>query len=218
MVPVIVTLISDPRVLQTSVQENNDPLVDIRTFPELRVDTRENEMSNSYFKLRKAVVAKLLEATKYLPRGIHFLVIEGHRPLSSQKKYFAEYSGKLSDLHPDWDKQRIYQETSKYIAPPEIIPPHSTGGAVDLTLAEENGKELAMGTRLNADPEESDNACFTLAPNISAESKNNRGLLINAMSKSGFVNYPTEWWHWSYGDKYWAYHTKVPFAFFGSVE
>jgi len=218
MVPETIILISDPKVLQISIQENGDPLVDIRDYQEILIDTRKSRASNSYFKLRKSVVAKLLEATKYLPQGIRFLVIEGHRPLSLQKKYFDEYFEELSGLHLDWDKKRIYDEASKYVAPPEIIPPHSTGGAVDLTLADESGKEIDIGTRLNADPEESNNACFTLAANISDSARANRQLLINTMSKSGFVNYPTEWWHWSYGDRYWAYHTNNPFAFFDSVE
>ena len=218
MIPETITLISDPKVLQIPIQENGDLLVDIRDYSELLVDTPKSKASSSYFKLRKSIVVKLLEAKKYLPQGIRFLVIEGHRPLSLQKEYFDEYSEELSGLHPDWDKKRIYQEASKYVAPPEIIPPHSTGGAVDLTLAEESGKEIDMGTRLNADPEESNNACFTLAVNISDEAKTNRQLLINTMSKSGFVNYPTEWWHWSYGDRYWAYHANNPFAFFSSVE
>ena len=26
-----------------------------------------------------------------------------------------------------------------------------------------------------------------------------------ALATEGFVNYPTEYWHWSYGDRYWAY-------------
>ncbi len=218
MIPESITLISDPKVLQLSIQENNDPLVDLRDFSEILVDACKSKASNSYFRLRKSVVAKLLEVKKYLPDGIRFLIIEGHRPLSLQKEYFNEYSEELNGLHPDWDKKRIYEETSKYVAPPEIIPPHSTGGAVDLTPAEKSGKELDMGTRLNADPEESNNACFTLAANISDEAKNNRQLLISTMSKADFINYPTEWWHWSYGDRYWAYHTNNPFAFFGSVE
>ncbi len=218
MVPETITSISDSKVLQTPIQENDDPLVDIRDYQEILVDTRKSKASDSYFKLRKSVVTKLLETTKYLPQGILLLVIEGHRPLTLQTQYFDEYSKELSNLHSDWDKRRIYDEASKYIAPPEIIPPHSTGGAVDLTLADKNGKELNMGTRLNADPEESNNACFTLATNISNLARENRQLLINTMLKSGFVNYPTEWWHWSYGDRYWAYHTKTPFAFFGSVE
>ena len=218
MVPETITSISDSKVLQTPIQENDDPLVDIRDYQEILVDTRKSKASDPHFKLRKSVVTKLLETTKYLPQGILLLVIEGHRPLTLQTQYFDEYSKELSNLHSDWDKRRIYDEASKYIAPPEIIPPHSTGGAVDLTLADKNGKELNMGTRLNADPEESNNACFTLATNISNLARENRQLLINTMLKSGFVNYPTEWWHWSYGDRYWAYHTKTPFAFFGSVE
>ena len=28
------------------------------------------------------------------------------------------------------------------------------------------------------------------------------------MEKAGFINYPAEWWHWSYGDCYWAYFNK----------
>ncbi len=157
MVPETITLISDPKVLQIPIQENGDPLVDVRDYSEILIDTRQSKVSNSYFKLRKSVVARLLEAKNYLPQGIRFMVIEGHRPLSLQKEYFDEYINELSDLHPDWDNEQIHQEASKYVAPPEITPPHSTGGAVDLTLAEENGKEIDMGTRLNADQEESDN-------------------------------------------------------------
>ncbi len=38
------------------------------------------------------------------------------------------------------------------------------------------------------------------------------------MKKQGFVNYPAEWWHWSYGDKMWAAYGKHPYAFFGKIE
>ena len=24
------------------------------------------------------------------------------------------------------------------------------------------------------------------------------------LTAAGLVNYPTEWWHWSFGDRYWA--------------
>jgi D-alanyl-D-alanine dipeptidase len=167
--------------------------------------------------VRNGVLEKLIEAHKYLPAGINFLVIESFRPLSIQARDFSEYSDELKKSHPEWDKEKIYSEASKYVAPPEIIPPHSTGGAIDLTLCDEKNEELDMGTRLNADPEESDNACFTLAENISDEARTNRKILIDALSKAGFVNYPTEWWHWSYGDRYWAYITKSKRAIYGSV-
>ncbi|WP_326954540.1 M15 family metallopeptidase [Amycolatopsis sp. NBC_01286] len=40
-------------------------------------------------------------------------------------------------------------------------------------------------------------------------------LLIGAMSAGGFVNYPSEWWHWSYGDRYWALATETAHAPYG---
>ncbi len=37
------------------------------------------------------------------------------------------------------------------------------------------------------------------------------------LSEAGFVNYPTEYWHWSYGDRYWAYMKKKPYALYGLI-
>ena len=31
-----------------------------------------------------------------------------------------------------------------------------------------------------------------------------QSVLAKALHTAGLVNYPTEWWHWSYGDRYWA--------------
>ena len=212
-----IVLISDPRVLQIQIQENNDPLIDMRTIPELIIDTRKSNSSNSYFKLRQSVLMKLVEASSSLPDGIRFLIVEGYRPLSLQTEYFKKHSEKLRNLYPDWTSDQIYQEASKYVAPPETIPPHSTGGAVDLTLVDSLGEELDLGTTMNVDPEESECACFTSAQNISETTKINRQILVGVMLKAGFVNYPTEWWHWSYGDRYWAYNSNQPTAVFGPV-
>lgn len=37
------------------------------------------------------------------------------------------------------------------------------------------------------------------------------------MSSAGFVNYPTESWHWSYRDRYGALVTGAPAAAYGPV-
>lgn len=65
-----------------------------------------------------------------------------------------------------------------------------------------------MGSRFNATPMEPENLTYTYSKYISKEAENNRKILIKAMEKAGFINYPTEWWHWSYGDCYWAYFNK----------
>ena len=86
---------------------------------------------------------------------------------------------------------------------------------MDLTLIDGDGHELDMGTRVNADPEESDGACYTDADNIGDEARANRRLLATALTGAGLVNYPTEWWHWSYGDRYWALAAGAPYAIYG---
>jgi D-alanyl-D-alanine dipeptidase len=174
MAPNEILFISDPRILKVQIQDNGDKLVDIKDFKELLVDKRESNSSKSFSLLRNSVVLKLLEVQKDLPPHLRLLLIEGHRPVSTQEKNFKEYSNGLKKLHPEWTENQIYKEASRYVAPPDIIPPHSTGGAVDLTIINEEGKEIDMGTRVNADPEESQNACFTLAENISEQAKKNR--------------------------------------------
>ena len=103
---------------------------------------------------------------------------------------------------------------SRYVSPPEIAP-HCAGAAVDLTLCTADGVELDLGTPVNASPEESGGACYTGHPGLPAAARRNRDLLGAALAGAGFVNYPTEWWHWSYGDRYWALATGAPAARYG---
>lgn len=75
-----------------------------------------------------------------------------------------------------------------------------------------------MGTRLNATPEESAGACYTQADNISDQARTHRDILSTTLTAAGLVNYPTEWWHWSYGDRYWALETGAAVAHYGPKE
>src|SRR5262249_16194741 len=131
---------------------------------------------------------------------------EGHRPVWLQQQYWDRHRGRLSLAHPEWDDARLAFEASKYVAPPYVVPPHSTGAAIDLTLCRGDDLELDMGETSDGSPDENSTVCYTFSPEISELARQNRALLIEVMSAQGFVNYPTEWWHWSYGDRYWAYH------------
>lgn len=73
---------------------------------------------------------------------------------------------------------------------------------------------LVLDARL-ADPERSGGACYTAASGISPDARRNRDLLGEVLTAVGMVNYPTEWWHWSYGDRYWALGTGAPAALYG---
>ncbi|WP_392960148.1 M15 family metallopeptidase [Streptomyces sp. LN245] len=52
---------------------------------------------------------------------------------------------------------------------------------------------------------------------LSGRARRHRDILARAMDGAGFVNYPTEWWHWSYGDRYWALISKADRAVYGPV-
>ncbi|MFJ1733716.1 M15 family metallopeptidase [Streptomyces sp. NPDC088254] len=210
-------LLSDRRVAETPVFENGERLVDARDSAALRVDARKADADGSYAHVRADVMRRLLLAQGALPRGVRLLLVEGFRPPALQRSYFDAYSATLRRAHPDASPARIRELASAYISPPEVAP-HVSGGAVDLTLCTEDGRELPLGTEVNATPEESEGGCRTAATNIDAEARANRLLLHRAMTAAGFVNYPTEWWHWSYGDRYWALLTTAPAAEYGPAD
>lgn len=61
-------------------------------------------------------------------------------------------------------------------------------------------------------------AADALSAGIGADARAHRGLLARVLGGAGLVNYPTEWWHWSYGDRYWALVTGAPAALYGPIE
>lgn len=160
---------------------------------------------------------RLMKAGRLLPAGIRLSLLDAWRPLSLQRQYFDSYVTRVRSQHPEWSDQQIFGETTKFVAPPANIPPHTTGGAIDITLMDSENKELEMGAASN-DPFAYDQTAETLSPGISDEAKANRKLMAQALDALSFVNYPTEWWHWSYGDRYWAYYRQQPVALYGSVE
>ncbi|WP_308402066.1 M15 family metallopeptidase [Streptomyces sp. RKAG293] len=95
---------------------------------------------------------------------------------------------------------------------------HVSGAAADLTICTEDGLEVDMGSPEAATPEESDGACFIEAADLPAQAKQNRAVMIEALITVGLVNYPTEWRHWSYGDRYWALATEEPAALYGPLQ
>ncbi|MYQ49159.1 dipeptidase [Streptomyces sp. SID4985] len=214
---VSIVLMSDDRVARIPVRECGERLVDVRVGDTLRVDARRWDAPGAFAHLREGVVERLVHAGSLLPDGLGLLLVEGYRPPALQRRYFADYAGELARDNPDWPADRLRDAASRYVSPPEIAP-HSAGAAVDLTLVDSDGVELDMGTRMNATPEESGGACYTDAANIGDRAREHRTLLSTALTSAGLVNYGTEWWHWSWGDRYWAFRTDQPAALYGPIE
>ena len=84
--------------------------------------------------------------------------------------------------------------------PGKGIPPHSTGGAIDVSLLDKDGKEINLSEpfkKFYAEPQ-------LVSDKISRKAQELRHLLNKAMLNEGFAPNPKEYWHFSYGDEMWA--------------
>jgi D-alanyl-D-alanine dipeptidase len=211
-----VVLMADPRVTAIPVRDNGEELVDVRTRG-LRVSSALADDAGAFAHVRTGVADRLVQAATALSEGLGLLIFEGYRPLTLQRQFFDHRLALLRTSDPDRNPERLRMLASQYVSPPEVAP-HSAGAAVDLTLCTTEGQELNLGTPYDATPEESGGACFTDHAALNDDAKRNRAILARALQAAGFVNYPTEWWHWSYGDRYWAMATGAPQAIYGPCE
>jgi D-alanyl-D-alanine dipeptidase len=195
-------LLADPVVHAVPVRDNGDPLVPLPFAPHVPV--------------RAGLARRLAAARKALPDGVDLRVIEGHRSAADQRAIITEYTQELRELHPDAGEPELTRLYSRFVAPIAVAP-HVAGAAVDLTLVDDHGADLWMGTEVDATPEQSHGACFFDA-DVDRQARRNRTVLATALAGAGLVNYPTEWWHWSYGDRYWALLTGAGHAIYGPVE
>jgi D-alanyl-D-alanine dipeptidase len=147
---------------------------------------------------------------------VRLYLSEGYRPAADQRAIIAAYTADLRRRYPELAGAELDRLVSRYVAPLATAP-HVAGAAVDLTLAGADGRPLWMGCELDATPEDSHGACFFDAPGISDEARALRALMLAVLGGAGLVNYPTEWWHWSYGDRYWAYRTGAGEACYGPL-
>ncbi|MBO0901463.1 dipeptidase [Cellulomonas sp. zg-ZUI222] len=204
-----VVLLHDPRVAAVPVLESGDPLVDAR-LPRLHATA-----DPLGARVRAPVARRLVLARAALPPGLHLALAQGWRNPAEQAAIVAGYRARVRADHPAASDAEVDRLTSRYVAPVDVAP-HVAGAAVDVTLVDDAGTELDLGCPLDATPEESAGRCFTDAP-VPPAARALRTALSDAMRAAGFVNYPTEWWHWSFGDRYWALLTGSPAALHGPV-
>ena len=200
-----VLLLSDPRVAAVPLRETGEPLVRLP-----------RHLSPGRVPVRRGLADRLALAATRLPAGIGLRVVEGHRSAADQQAIVASYSAELRALHPGIGEAELRVLSSRFVSPLEVAP-HVAGAAVDLTLVDACGDDLDLGTPIDATPEQSDGRCWTAADGIGADARAHRDLMAHALGGAGLVNYPTEWWHWSYGDRYWALATGADHALYGPL-
>ena len=172
-----------------------------------------------YF-LRQTVLEKLVQAQVYLQAqhsGWQLQIFDAYRPIPVQQfmvDYTFEQLAKSEGLDPknisDLERSRLQTQVLKFWAPPSpspnTPPPHSTGAAIDLTLTDETGTVVNMGSAIDEISPRSypDHFAKSREPHQQTYHQN-RQLLRDTMRSAGFYQHPNEWWHFSWGDQLWAY-------------
>lgn len=176
-------------------------LVDIqKVIPGILIDLRYSDTNNfmhtdvygdlERIYLQPDVAEKLRIAQEYLQSqdsSLTLLVFDGVRPRSVQQIM--------------WDTVDIpINERGKFVSNPKNGSLHNYGAAVDLTIAKLNGEELDMGTPYDDSSPLSYptmEAVYLEKGELTKEQIANRKLLRAALSKGGFWNIQTEWWHFN---------------------
>jgi D-alanyl-D-alanine dipeptidase len=185
-----------------SVLESLGFLLSSRDFTELKesadvhIDLRYNSTNNFVGRdmygpfnrafLHKIAAQKLFTALEVLktkhPR-YKFIIYDALRPRSIQRVLWSHVVG---------------TEGEKYIANPDLGSLHNFGFAVDLSILDENGRELDMGAgyddfRPVAQPQLEEK--FLAEGALTQTHIHNRLILREAMQAAQFTQLAHEWWH-----------------------
>ena len=193
------------------------------------------------YRLRSGVLKRLVTAQQLLSRrsdpevgDLQLAIFDAWRPIRVQA-FMVDHSIQEQCRSLGFDPsdplktqalEKVRKDVARFWAPPSpdprTPPPHSTGGAVDLTLADSSGEPLEMGGEIDAIGEQSvpDHHAEEAESNpegTAALWHGRRCLLNDVMTEAGFARHPNEWWHFSHGDQLWAWQRKMDEAIYASV-
>lgn len=178
------------------------------------------EHAQKHCYVRAEVYDRLVEAAKNLPKGYRFRIWDAWRPFALQNELYIKYREDIiKEFHLEscsevQQRDVIRKFVSEPVADKTVPPVHTTGGAIDLTIIDEKNQELEMGTAFDEFTEKTHTAFFEKETNEIV--KENRRLLYWVMSQAGFTNLPSEWWHYDFGDRFWAFYCQKPAMYKGA--
>lgn len=154
-----------------------------------------------------------------------FVVFDAFRTKQTQEGLFEAYSKQISKRNPHLTEDQLYHETRKYVAHPNEpsrfeIPPHNSGGAIDIGLTE-NNVNIEMGTEFDDLTERAATNFFEkpFDPSVGINEqewekiRERRRLLFHTLVSVGFTNWSHEWWHFDLGNCVWAGEIGLPWIY-----
>lgn len=217
-------LISPSQVSSRGINECDEPVVIVQDLTD-EFECHQNSESMRPFVgdklvVRSEVAMKLIRAQHWIDKrrpGVKLCLLYGYRHPEIQKKHFDLIWQDLKSKHPTMSEAELFDLTNQFIAAPEIAG-HTTGGAIDIMLIQ-NGNYLSFGTEPTVfDQDIPPSKYQTFSSLITNEESGNRLFLREALMTQGFAPFNGEWWHFSYGDRDWAYFYQNQNAIYGIVD
>ena len=179
-------------ILQAARNEviiNDSTFVNLKTYSnefiyDMRYATTDNFLKAKVYDcaecyLRLKTVKALIKANEaFIKKGFRIKLYDCYRPLDIQKRMWKIVSN------------------PKYVANPSKGSIHNRGGAVDISLVNNSGKELNMGTKFDFFGKEAGHDYNDLPK----KTLQNRLILKGIMTDNNFTAIDSEWWHYNLKD------------------
>ena len=178
------------------LSSSHQDFIDIAAYPNVKLDKRyasknnccgiildTNKYSCSLHPIAAAKFQKACEILMKEKPGWKFVVFDAFRPISLQKKLYQQVKGTAK---------------AHYVAYPSYGI-HCYGFAIDLSLLDDKGKVLDMGTDFDDFSELAEpryEAKSLHSGELTKEQYANRLLLRSIMKRAGFHQLQREWWHY----------------------
>lgn len=195
-------------LLNIKIKDNGEKMVNLtQSYKDLVCKYQQRDMIpyvGEDIWVRQTIADKLQKISENLKRdypNYKLKIVYGFRHPEIQKLYFEKRKESVRTNNLDISENDLNEITHSMTAFPETAG-HPTGGAVDITITTNLG-DLDMGTDISdfSDPEK----IKTYSKNITKDQESNRKKLHDFMIAENFAPFYGEWWHFSYGDKEWAW-------------
>ena len=208
-----------------------EPLADLLTlgFSTESYYARSDGLNPPYYRKIRGSIPGVLVRTSLVPMlmlanmRLHSLELElhcldGYRPVACQQGLWDFFMTEARRTLPNPTDDECYRYVIRYCSDPSrykpedpaTCPTHLTGGSIDLTLRRRSGELLFMGGVFDDASEVSNTDHFEVLATrgelgmSQRDALRNRRILYHAMTSVGFTNYDYEWWHFDYGNAFWA--------------
>lgn len=188
------------------------PVTDLLSVNQIGQDMQRVTGEDIY--VREGVAKRLGYAAALLSEiddSVRLEVGYGYRTPKIQAALFAAAKERLSD---QYSGDKLFAEAHRQVADPRVAG-HPAGAAVDIQIVtKSNGEPLDFGTKIWTFSSESYARLYTVGEKVFE----NRLLLRRVMMAAGFAPFDGEWWHFSYGDKEWAYYYGKSAALYEQID